>query len=1290
MSELSEFQIGQSVELSDGRPATVRYIGDTRFADGEWVGVELEDATGKNDGAVQGQRYFECPPAHGMFIRPAAITVVEQPTPKAPRVTGKANGAALKPRPSSMVAGGSKRQSLADSSPSKSPTKQLGSSSSSVQSSRAGTPAASSRKSMLPPSKPMRSTLGQNSATARAPRQSIANTINGTAKTPSQASSVSRSPAKRPSLQLGLSKRIGSVGGASQASKTNEPGVLAGVSEPALTSPTSGTPDDTHAYLQSPLSEESQTEHPPTERPSFSRGRSPSSNLQRPPHSAVVNKELEDLKAKLRVMEKKRTDDREKLKSVEKIQAERDRLESIIQKLQAKYQPQQKEISDLRMQIKDEQGKVYELEGRLSEHDTILEVATLDREMAEETAESFKLELEALRQKYEEAELEASVLREENEELGKEMSPEDKTSQGWLQLERSNERLREALVRLRDVTQEQEADLKDQIAELEADVQDMNKLKDKHGQTQEDLEQSNGTVKELRQQLDATLGADDMIEELTDKNLTLSEKVEDLKLAIEELESLKDLNDELELNHVETEKQLQDEIDYNEALLGEEAKKAAVQDGTIQDLDYTVSRFRELVATMQSDLEDMRASQQITESEANELSNRSRAMMDLNMRLQTSAAKTQVKAIDLELGKMQAQESIEHLSIVQQFLPDAFKNEQDSVQALLRFRRLSFKAQIMHNFVREKQNGPTSTVGDDDIALLNDILNKLVWVSSTFDRFFSHVQSCNLDSFKRLGGAFYELDPVERAFNTWIDAIKRDELKLELCASELQRTIALTSHLAEVHISDDLEHYPGQVLAFTSMMHSHLETAAGTLAAIKSRLETALLASEGEGSTDESDYLEVFEKIDTLVSQSRSGKIIISKSVRQIEDLRSRSLTLDPSTLDIIEHTQESTSSFASDIRSFSGTILRSLNNDINSVGSTYSRISAGFSEGPVTYTHLIAKQQSTTAQLQSFLNLTNSLAQTIEFPSPPPPPPWKLLAQRMRDEAADSAARDTELSRLRDEVTAKGTTVAIKEKILEELSVKNEVLEKRVSESASRQERLKELEAVSESFKNKEKDYVAKLSRLRKELETLEGERETWKQAPKSPPADLRTDQAASTAVTPTSVTTLLQIDSLKAEMAALQSTVRYLRTAHHQSFVNVSNSFLSTPITPRVMPQDHLAREAKDVLKEMVHLISQPGSQPIQLQRRTAETRLRWRPAKESSTWQVQRQREEFEEWREWRDGVARRAVGKRKEERRLQEVREKRDDAAPLLGQMGLSKGAAGEVKIFGVDDNGPDGG
>lgn len=101
---------GQVVNLLDGRQAAVRFIGPTHFAAGDWIGVELDEPTGKNDGSVQGERYFDCEHGFGMFIRPSAVSSVVGPAPKreskqAPR--GTANAAAAAGRPQGASTAGS-------------------------------------------------------------------------------------------------------------------------------------------------------------------------------------------------------------------------------------------------------------------------------------------------------------------------------------------------------------------------------------------------------------------------------------------------------------------------------------------------------------------------------------------------------------------------------------------------------------------------------------------------------------------------------------------------------------------------------------------------------------------------------------------------------------------------------------------------------------------------------------------------------------------------------------------------------------------------------------------------------------------------------------------------------------------------------------------------------------------------------------------------------------------------------------------------------------------------------
>ncbi|XP_063621930.1 tubulin-folding cofactor B [Cydia splendana] len=61
------------------RRATVRYNGPLEGAKGLWIGVQYDEPRGKNDGEVNGKRYFTCPPKYGGFVKPAYITVGDFP-----------------------------------------------------------------------------------------------------------------------------------------------------------------------------------------------------------------------------------------------------------------------------------------------------------------------------------------------------------------------------------------------------------------------------------------------------------------------------------------------------------------------------------------------------------------------------------------------------------------------------------------------------------------------------------------------------------------------------------------------------------------------------------------------------------------------------------------------------------------------------------------------------------------------------------------------------------------------------------------------------------------------------------------------------------------------------------------------------------------------------------------------------------------------------------------------------------------------------------------------------------
>ncbi|CAK7265598.1 hypothetical protein SEPCBS119000_001595 [Sporothrix epigloea] len=1406
--------VGHIVRLQDGTRGIIRFAGQPHFAPGDWVGVELESSTGKNDGSVQGERYFDCKMGHGMFLRPRAVTVIgvagsndeddeeseglenadesaaSAPSPprQPPRRTSVAAARPLSGvaapgsatyrtaaggRPSSVYTNNpagsrasmsgdpslTKRMSLNAPSPSpkprsrpssivrspiKSPTKQIGSASSSTVPSRTGTPSnavtGASSRLISATSRPRPSVSSSRTSMGPPPipaaRGSRLSTV-GTGGVRSNSTAQPRLEATRPG------GRPSSIRIASADSGNESAG-----SRPGSTRPTRGSID---GRILSPnkIGEDgilsSQTKSPVQSRTAalerLTSGASKAvttsslaalpSTARPAPSNAAAQREVEDLKAKLRVLERKRMEDRDKLKQLDKLSMDCEKYEGIIQKLQAKYQPQQQENNELRKQLKEAEALLESVETMQADHDSAMELATLDREMAEETAEVYKAELDAVKLKNEELELEVDVLRVENAEFMQGMTPEEKASTSWLQMERNNERLREALIRLRDITQQQEEELRDELKMLGEEIKELTTVKEEYELSKEKLGQAETVVEDLRQQLDAAQAADDMIMELTERNMSQAERVEELKAVIEDLENLKEINDELEINHVQNEREMQEEIDFKAAVIQEQARRAGQQEEKLEEMEYGLTRFREVVTSLQSDLEDMRASHAVTENESEQLNSRSRAIMDLNMKLQLSAAKAQVKTIDLELRRMEAQEAEQHLEIVKLFLPDSYvQTDRNSVLALLRFRRLAFKANLLNGFVRERINQPAHADHEDDVFVGCDVVDKLTWVAAMCNRFVGAISRCSTDQFARFDGALYELEPVERALNAWINGLRRDELKEKTCADELQRSIALMSHLAEVHLlpaatqqphlkniqsnglaantfnnnssasignddeeddGRDLEGFADNLLMRAALTQSHLESASIALHAARGMVQR-IIPPAG----DDDDAAQYFaRRAEAAIAQTRSTKVVAGKAVRALEELKSRSLTLMPDTLEAFEQCELASRGLADLARRMGLDLFALLHEEDRNEPYTYAEVqkvvhnatqavarglsssesvnSSGSGSEEDLFATYLGKLRAVTSQVADVAALSGDLSQTLEFDKPMAP--WMVRGQEIKASKTVPVDAEEELRRLREEYAEARRAITRRENDLGTAQLKIETLESKMRDAQKKAAVIAELEqsmAAEQMFTKQLKEDIEKQDR---ELKALEADRDRWKKAASDasllPDVGVdgigegdkgavdgsrgMTDKAAAVRHSKErAVATARELEALKSEIASLQAVVRYLREDSRRARLTEQSqhAWLAEPLLPKTKRQQlqqrqqpsaamraqTVAAEARDVLSELVKMAS--AASVYDLGANLPADRLAWRPARSSPRFHAAKLAENYAAWKEWQAAVARKA--------------------------------------------------
>lgn len=120
------------------------------------------------------------------------------------------------------------------------------------------------------------------------------------------------------------------------------------------------------------------------------------------------DQELQELRAKVRVLEARRGEDAKLMRELEERRAE---SQSFLPKLQAKLRKLQNELIDANRIQADAEQLSQLAENRLIDAQEHLEMVMLDKEVAEERAEMAEAELEEVKEKLAVATVEIDVLK---------------------------------------------------------------------------------------------------------------------------------------------------------------------------------------------------------------------------------------------------------------------------------------------------------------------------------------------------------------------------------------------------------------------------------------------------------------------------------------------------------------------------------------------------------------------------------------------------------------------------------------------------------------------------------------------------------------------------------------------------------------------------------------------------------------------------------------------------------------------------------------------------------------
>jgi len=525
--------------------------------------------------------------------------------------------------------------------------------------------------------------------------------------------------------------------------------------------------------------------------------------------------------------------------------------------------------------------------------------------------------------------------------------------------------------------------------------------------------------------------------------------------------------------------------------------------------------------------------------------------------------------------------------------------------------------------------------------------DKLTWVAAMCDRFVNCIGSCSVDQFKRFQGALIELDPVERALNGWIEGLRRDELNEKHCVAELQRTMALMSHLGEIHLKSDLEGFASDLHMRVLLIQTYMESAASAVTLIRVAVHKKLPVNP----EDEEAAANFNKKADALVSHSRSVKVVAGKILRALDDFRQRNLSITMDKKSEFEACEEATQKLAVYTRAVGEDVYALLFNEGADDSSRKEPTWLDLQTTMFATTERVLSMSESDmfgSAMKDLKNLTNSLMElasaasdidmTAEFEKALAP--WIIRAQELKSTKVVNVDVEDKLRRLKDDLLERATQIRLRDKTLEEYAVKIELLESRMRNVTKQSERIEELEKQVSEGTAKEKEFAEAIENLNEELQSMEAVVLKWKKAAEDKRAVGETDRAGQERA----VATAREVGGLKKEITALKGAVGFFREENariRRDDLLAADSWLLKPLVdPKRKKmaeyEAELAKEGREVIAELCNLVLEERVVDLNKLCPTDSERMKWKPARETPRWTCARQQERYEAVKAWKQDL------------------------------------------------------
>ncbi|CAF4117536.1 unnamed protein product [Rotaria sp. Silwood2] len=829
MTSPSSFRLDQRVSIAGKGLGTIAFVGKTEFADGEWIGIILDEPKGKNNGTVQKKgttvSYFSCNDNHGLYVRAGQIESIISDSQT--NLSRSASSQSVKSQANSAV-------SIPTLSTPGIPTKSSG-----LPSKQSGLRAPTSHTSIRPAGLP-RTTQSSIEITTIATNERI-------------------SPPK----------------------------------EEVKPPPT-------------PVSQPTPTVSVPLPAPSTQPTNIQRSSISDPSESQQLVNNLKskivDLEEQIQTLVKKRRDDLEKLKEFERTKIQLDQLQSYKREAQERMKELNDKLQQQENELKDTRDKFAAYRDDMNDTEERIESLALDLEMAEEKVlETVTSENTALKEKLEEVQLELDVIKGEIQ-----LNGPNQVANG-IQKKIDDERtikLEQALIKLRDLSLTKQAEndiLKKQCEILEHKFKGLTK---ENENAKTDITTMQTTIADLKEQVDTCLGSQQMVDILTTKNLSLEDQVRELQETVDNLESLCDMDKEMEEHAKDLEHDLRENIDLLQNQLREKERQIEQLQYTIGDHERTILKFRETVKTMQFQNEQIKKQIEKYDEQLKLVG----SAQSSEFKAKIVETKTYGEIIEGELKRIDVHNLSRHVQLLTLFLPEQFIKrgaDHDCILVFLLIQRLIAKCDLLTNEIEKKVERIHQLNFDDVIkshrAEQWSFSCKLCLSLSIFRmilrKHLKAMETCNPDTLRLLASTYHDLLSYEKPLDFLIDLLQKDQIHDSISLNALDKTINFYEHIYKSYLNQEkfsMSIYMRDLARIVLLSSDALQTDIQRI---------QLLQKEyGQPGSDQSPFAVLVKRLVESNEEMRAQAAKINRLVPQEDDMN-RSLTLDTDTISSIELT---------------------------------------------------------------------------------------------------------------------------------------------------------------------------------------------------------------------------------------------------------------------------------------------------------------------------------------------------------------------------------------------------